>query len=125
MRKQIELFIAIKTSNIYNVIDVINKNGFNDDYFNGKMTFLSLAIFQGNWKNKRKVFLETVNYLFILYFLGNVDIVNVLLDAGASVNLLSHISHTWPETQLFETFEPSLVTAVRLGLIFILFFFIH
>ena len=49
------------------------------------------------------------------YFEGNVHIVNVLLEAGASVNLLSHVSHTWPDVNLFETVEPSIVTAARLG----------
>jgi hypothetical protein len=47
MRKNIELFIAMKTNNPFNVIDFIKKNGYIDDYFNGKITFLSLAIFQG------------------------------------------------------------------------------
>lgn len=47
MRKQIELYIAMKTNNAFNVIEFFKKNGPIDDYFNGKITFLSLAIFQG------------------------------------------------------------------------------
>jgi ankyrin repeat protein len=37
------------------------------------------------------------------------------LDSGAGVNLLSHISHKWPNDLFFETVEPSIVTAARLG----------
>ena len=51
----------------------------------------------------------------LIFFKGNLHIANVLLDAGAGVNLLSHISHKWPDDSFFETVEPSVVTAARLG----------
>ena len=43
----------------------------------------------------------------------------MLLEAGASVNLISFVSHKWPDNEIFETMEPSIVTATRLGNLFV------
>lgn len=49
MRSQLELFAAIKTNNLILVVDNIKKYGFKNDYFNGTITFLALAVLQGKF----------------------------------------------------------------------------
>jgi hypothetical protein len=89
---KVKLYAHIKEGQAEAVADLITKCGFEHDYFDDNITFLSLAVIQGSTAT-----------------------VAALVAGGAAVNLLSHVRYKWPCEQLFENFESALTTATRQG----------
>jgi ankyrin repeat protein len=91
-----ELYLAIKSNNLSKVNYILNNDEHDlekDEFLNDKITFISLAVINGNDK-----------------------IVETLIDHHADINRLSYIHYIWPKNEhMFTSFEPALITASRHG----------
>lgn len=87
------LYQSIKSNNILKLNEILTNftSNENNEFFDDKITFVSLAVLNGNHQVAERI-----------------------IQHGFDLNKLSYMNYNWPsDAQVFISFEPALITAIR------------
>jgi ankyrin repeat protein len=93
LRQKLDLYVAIKANNLLLVSEALHKfNLQENEFFDDKLSFISLAVLN----------------------VCSPIVIEKLIEHGADPNRISFLAYIWPtERQIFNSFEPALITATR------------